>query len=202
MEVESECIFLTPRRTACSHREDISNVLTGNITHPQLWFKFPWPGTSKPDTHTLHYQAPSSLAVSLGLPTYTDSTWAANLVLNTACRYLLKWLALLNKSFFSRYAWAKLCIFPVQGDILLFVCDSWSQTWRSPHCEHEWHPAAWQLGRKQRCSLNYPAKTQIFTPKLSWVAATLYQLVIPLSKERREMDFFLFSLLVKRLKAI
>lgn len=101
MEVESECIFLTPRRTACTSSssstafpvpvpEDISNVLTGNITHPQLWFKFSWPGTSKPDTHTLHYQAPSSLAVSLGLPTYTDSTWAANLVLNTACRYLLK----------------------------------------------------------------------------------------------------------------
>lgn len=134
--------------------------------------------------------------------THLHIAWATNLVLNTVCGHPFKWLALLNKSFFSRHVRAKLRIFPVQGDILLFVCGCWSQTCRSPHCEHEWHPAAWQLGREQCWSLNYPAKTQIFTPKLSWVAATLYQLVIPLSKERREMDFFLFSLLVKRLKAI
>lgn len=167
---------------------------------PHCTTKPPATGWSLLSGHPTALEAPSSPPWGC---TYSDSAWAANLVLNTGYGHHLKWPSgIVKQLLLSRHIWAKLYIFPMQGDILLLIHDSGSQYLQDAHWDYEWHPATWQLGREQSCSLIYLVKTQIFTPKLNWAATTLYQLVIPLSKERREMDFFLFSLLVKRLKAI
>lgn len=74
--------------------------------------------------------------------TYTESAWAANLVLYIVRGHLLKWLAQSDNFFFSGDVWAKLYIFSAQGDILLCVHNSRSQrsagalmwAWTAPGC--------------------------------------------------------------------